>query len=212
MIEINTTKTRRRKGCLRAARHRARMASRAGRSRTVALLVFLWAFLTGPYGATAASGMRPILPSSALPAGETRLVNDYERGLGGDHCVSHRRSQGLGRYRGVPSIARLLRDLRRTAACEDATKILLSRIPDPVTRQWVRERILASEVNRLAVWVRPGTDDREVFKAWRSEADSDHLDQLNDDGQPPDQDVLLKLVGMVRSLDAVNAPIRHMDR
>jgi hypothetical protein len=173
MIETNTTKTRRRKGCLRAARHRAKLSRRAGRGRTVALLVFLWAFLTGPFrwpSPLAVSSYRTDRsPSWSVNGGENWPVTVYERG-GGTSLARPRLPPAKGRYRTRPAMSRLMVDLRRPAARRDAAEALATRVQDPVTRAWIASLIASGEINRLSIWVRPGSTEETVISAWRRDA------------------------------------------
>lgn len=199
MIETNTTETRRRRGCLRAARHRAKLSRRAGRGRTVAFLVFLWAFLTGPFGAGAQSRQKP-LPSSPMPESESWPVTDYERGLGGHTDYLIRPRLRTERYRSRPSLARLIADLRRPGARDQAREVLLDRIKDQITRDWTVDQIETGEINRLSIHIRSGRSEETVFNAWQSEAETrrDEAAGMDEEG---DSACLLRLATVLRDLD-----------
>lgn len=63
-------------------------------------------------------------------------------------------------------------DLRRPAARADAAAALAPRISDPAVRAWAAERIENEEINRLAIWVRPGRSEEFVLAAWQEEAEA----------------------------------------
>jgi len=98
-------------------------------------------------------------------------VTDYERG----HPRPFRRlsSPNGSRYRSRPPMQRLMADLRRPAARADAAAALALRISDPAVRAWAAERIDKQEINRLAIWVRPGRSEEAVLAAWQEETEAD---------------------------------------
>lgn len=79
-----------------------------------------------------------------------------------------------GRYRAVPSMSRIMRDLRRPAAHDAARAALLVRIgSDPVTLAWAAALVDSGAEWRLALATRPGIPDAEVVSAWQAEARAD---------------------------------------
>jgi len=158
-----------RKGCYRVAMRRARRARRTGLNPVLVGLLFVLAFLSAPFE-------RRVLPASVVrpesgkASPESWPVTDYERGHPGPF---KRRSPPNGsRYRARPSMQRLMADLRRPAARADAAAALARRIPDPAARKWAAERIDKDEINRLAIWVRPGRSEEGILAAWQDEAEA----------------------------------------
>ncbi|SFJ47499.1 hypothetical protein SAMN03080618_03093 [Aquamicrobium aerolatum DSM 21857] len=93
--------------------------------------------------------------------------------MGGDMPLGPRPAASrAGRSRSRPSFTQLMADLRRPAARKDAAVALMSRIADPVVRQWVAEQIAKGEINRLSIWTRPGRSEETIMAAWRGEADA----------------------------------------
>lgn len=82
-------------------------------------------------------------------------------------------SEVRGRYKVRPSIHRLLKDCCRAGARNEATAILMSRVPDTNMREWVRARLAAGDMVRLRVHARPEASDDSVIDAWRAELDMD---------------------------------------
>lgn len=186
----------RRKSCYAVASHRARMARRQGRSHLIALVLFLWAILSGPFRPLLVSGP----PSSDDTDGADWPITDYERGLGGETFLRPRRALGVGRYRSRPSLARLIADLRRPAARKDAVVELVARITDPTIRAWVVERIDKDEINRLSVWARPGCSEETTMAAWRGEALAALADAAPDASATPDTRTLLQVAKLLENL------------
>lgn len=90
-------------------------------------------------------------------------ISDYERGY--TTSPKPRRE----RYSEQPSMKRLMRDLRRPAAREDATQLLLARIDDVALRGWIIEQIREDRINRLAVHIRTGLHDNLIISSWEAE-------------------------------------------
>lgn len=79
-----------------------------------------------------------------------------------------------GRYRAMPSMSRLMRDLRRPAAHDAARAVLMARVDsDPDTLSWAAGLVDAGSEWRLALYARSGTSDADVVAAWRAEARAD---------------------------------------
>lgn len=163
-------RTKKRRGdCYEVAMRRAQRARRTGFNPVLIWLLFVWAFLSAPF--------RPrVLPRRALgPENEQASqddwpVTDYERGHPGP--FKRRSSPNGSRYRVRPSLQRLMADLRRPAARADAAAALALRISDPAVRAWAAERIDKAEINRLAIWVRPGRSEEAVLAAWQGETEA----------------------------------------
>lgn len=202
-----TSRKERWRRCHALALQRARMARRQGRNRLVALLVFIWALLSAITSSSKDAGFPLKAPSphprtSGTPEANDWPVTDYERGLGGDVFLRPRRSvSGTGRYRSRPTLAKLMADLRRPAAREDAAHALLTRISDPVTRTWAVERIAKNEINRLSIWVRPGRSETDTLAIWRDEADAALADEQAAAASPsPDRGSLLDVAKLLETL------------
>lgn len=196
----------RRKGCHAIARQRARHARRQGRSQTVVLLVFLWAFLSGPFRSPSVAFL-PGRSASVLPRQPNQAeadewpVTEYERGAS-EYVIRPRSiaAGGNGRYRSQPSFSRLMTDLRRPAAREDAAAVLKTRIADPVIRAWVTDRIAKEEINRLSIWVQPGCSEKTILEAWRDEADAALAETEEADGASSNKVSLLQVAKLLESL------------
>lgn len=163
-------KTRRRKqrSCWEIACWHARQARRQGMNPVLVALVFLAALL---------SIMPPLSFPTTAPqrrrscSGEDWPVTDYERGYPGPELK--RKGHKGDRYGARPSMRRLMRDLRRPASRADAEQALLGRLSDADLRIWVSERIANDQINRLSIFVRPGSPDEAVIAGWRSELTAD---------------------------------------
>lgn len=159
-----------RKGCYEVALRRARLARRVGSGASVVWLLFVWALLSAPFA-------RKVLPlhMPARMGGQTSQedwpVTDYERGLSGP--FKRGSFPDDSRYRVRPSLKRLMGDLRRPAARADAAAALALRIPFPEVQTWAAKRIDKGEINRLAIWVRPGRPEDAVISAWQEEANAE---------------------------------------
>lgn len=114
-------------------------------------------------------------------------ISEYERGLGGEYLfLPRRRYGGNNRYCSAPSFTRLMLDLKRPAASRDAREVLLARISDPVTLEWVSNQIASGDLYKLAMWVRPWMSERDVLEAWRMAAVAEAAtlnEELSDCGQ-----------------------------
>lgn len=110
--------------------------------------------------------MRPVTPSRS-DADNDWPKSDYERGF------SITPKQSRERYSEQPSLKRLMRDLQRPAARDDATKLLLARIDDAVLRGWIIEQIQDDRINRLTVYVRSGLNDATIIASWQAELNAE---------------------------------------
>lgn len=196
----------RRKGCLAIALQRARMARRQGRNRVIVMMVFLWAFLSGPFRLPPVFQPDRGLFSPPMPSGHAECadwpITDYERGAGG-YLMRRRsaRSSGTGRYRFRPTLAKLMRDLRRPGARKEAAAALEARIADPVAREWVAGRIAKDEINRLSIYVRPGRLEETILAAWRDEADAALAEAASSTGTAtPDTASLLEVARLLEAI------------
>lgn len=115
-----------------------------------------------------------LAPFQARPAGSRDPVSyvPTPRELGVPGPLRHRPSGRLhGRYGALPSMSRLLRDLRRPAARAAARAALMTRIGgDDVTLVWAVALLDSGDERRLALHARAGVPDADVIAAWRSEA------------------------------------------
>ncbi|PQA72320.1 hypothetical protein [Brucella oryzae] len=155
-------KKRRQKSCGEIALARARQARRQKKHPIQVGWTFIAALLS-------------IRTPVTLPATPCRSavdndwpISDYERGY------STSRKLRLERYSEQPSMKRLMRDLRRPAAREDAMQFLLARIDDIDLRGWVIKQIRQDQINRLSTHVRPGLDDAFVIASWQVELDTEN--------------------------------------
>jgi len=174
----------RKRHCWDARLVRARLARQRSRQRRagwpLAWLLFALAFLS-PAVVVAA-------PNSERERTQRADGNDYGGGSrpvspiesDAPHTLRPRWVPQSGRYGGSrPSLARLLRDLRRPAARREAADTLLTRLPagEATLRDWVAEQVNASSSTALATWVRPGMPEEDIIAAWRGaarrEAESD---------------------------------------
>lgn len=161
-----------RRSCWNAARIRVQRRRRPEGGRLIFLALIILELLSPPVSRSRVV----VAPADPEPA---RRPNEYERG----ESFRPRNRPQRGRYTSQPSLARLMRDLRRPAARWDARWTLEGMIDDVITRRWVAERLDDGEVNRLAIYVRPGLSEESVFSAWTAEARTPVDD--DDGGTPP---------------------------
>jgi len=152
---------RRQKSCVEIAVTRVRQARR----RKMNLILIAWAFVAALLSPRSTierqhSGL------SQNDAADDWPISDYERGYSTSPKLRRER------YSEQPSIKRLMRDLRRPAARENAMQFLLARIDDVALRGWVIEQIREDQINRLAIHVHPGLPDTAVIASWRAELDA----------------------------------------
>ena len=155
-------KKRRQKSCLEIALARARQARRQKKSP----ILIGWAFI-----AALLSIRRPVILQATQchsVADDDWPISDYERGYLRSPKPSHER------YNQQLSMKRLMRDLRRPAARDDATQFLLARIDDVGLRGWVIEQISQDQINRLAIHVRPNLPDTAVIASWQAVFDAEN--------------------------------------
>ena len=157
------TKKRRQKSCAEIALIRARQARRQKKNP----ILVGWIFIAALLATRSTSVIQPARPCYS-DADNDWPISDYERGY--STSPKPRRE----RYSEQPSMKRLMRDLRRPAAREDAMQFLLARIDDIALRRWVIEQIREDRINRLAVHVRPGLSDTAVIASWWAELDTDN--------------------------------------
>ncbi|MBA8820901.1 hypothetical protein BRY73_22480 [Ochrobactrum sp. P6BS-III] len=150
------------KSCAEIALVRARQARRQNRHPVVVGWVFIAALL---------SIRTPVmLPATPYPseAENDWPISDYERGY--STSPKPRRE----RYNTQPSMKRLMRDLRRPAAREDAMQFLLARIDNVGLRGWVIKQIREDQINRLSIHVHPGLPDTAIIASWQAELNAEN--------------------------------------
>lgn len=151
----------RQKSCLEIALVRARQARRQKKHPVIIGWIFIAALLS-------------IRTSDTLPAKQSYsvadnewLISDYERGYSTAPKPSHER------YGVQPTLKRLMRDLRRPAARDDAMQFLLARIDDIALRGWIIEQISEDRINRLAIHVHPNLPDSVIVASWQAELNAE---------------------------------------
>lgn len=178
-----TTRKRKRRGCWRVRLARARQARAAARKanagRLLAWLLFLLALLSIPVADFRATPARATVKRKPMPVpplvpddgGASRPPSPYE--LGAPPSLRPRWSPHAGRYGGSrPTLARLLRDLRRPAAGREAADVVMARIPagDAELRDWVQEQLDDGSLTALMMWAQPGLTETDVFACWKEAA------------------------------------------
>lgn len=168
-------KKRRQKHCGEIALTRSRQARRQKKHPILVGWIFIATLLS----------IRPSNSSPAMPHVDTLAddwpISDYERGFS-----TSLKPHGQ-RYREQPSMKRLMRDLRRPAARDEATKFLLARIDDVALRGWVIEQIRSERINRLEVHVHHSLPDTAIIASWQAELDAENIandETLNDAVEP----------------------------
>ncbi|WP_408913683.1 hypothetical protein [Brucella pseudogrignonensis] len=154
-------KKRRQKSCAEVALTRARQARRQKKHPILIGWVFIAALLS-IRSSTSSQAMLPLDDS-----GHDWPISDYERGY------STSPKQPRERYNTQPSIKRLMHDLRRPAARDDAMQFLLARIDDITLRGWIIEQIREDRINRLAIHVHPNLPDCVVVASWQAELNAE---------------------------------------
>lgn len=170
-----------RRSCHAIARQRAQRARREGRNGLLVFLIFIWALFCAPF-------VRP--PVIPLPSPTSRHSQSHNvhgsaamavgDGPKADVPAPRPRYAGSMRYKTRPNLKKLISDLRRPVARKDATAELLSRITDPVTRQWVADQVAEGEITALAIRLRRGCPEEITFAGWQAEANAPtHADDLD---------------------------------
>lgn len=157
------TKKRRQKSCAEIALTRARQARRQKKNP----ILVGWIFIAALLSLRSAPVMEPTTPCRSA-ADNDWPISDYERGYSTSPKPHHER------YDTQPTMNRLMRDLRRPAAREDATQFLLARIDNIALRGWVIEQIREDRINRLSIHVHPSLSDSAVIASWRAELDAEN--------------------------------------
>lgn len=167
----------------RARGHVARKRSREGLGSPLqGEVLFAVCFLSSLMSSLVVAGLRSLFPKwfpfrlteeevamIRLLRGEREeppYITDYERG--GPPGPWHHNS--VGRYSARPSINRLVKDLARPAACDEALDVLLLRIGDATTREWVVRCVQEGRLHRLRMDVRPRAKEEVILEAWTAEA------------------------------------------
>ncbi|TWH04019.1 hypothetical protein L614_001000000430 [Ochrobactrum sp. J50] len=184
---------RRQKSCSDIARARARQARHQKKNPLVVGWIFIAALLS----------IRTGNPLPAVPhhdAGDDWPISDYERGF------SLSQKPRRERYSEQPTMKRLMRDLRRPAAREDAMQFLLARIDDVALRGWVIEQIREDRINRLAIHVHPGLHDATVISSWQDELDAENIaaDEAIDD-TATQKELMRELMGIATTKQLSNS-------
>jgi hypothetical protein len=190
----------RRKECYEVAMRRARRARRTELNPVIIWLLFVWAFLSAPFGLRVLP-VRVPGPMNGQASQDDWPVMEYERGHPGP--FRRRSSPDGSRYRSRPSMQRLMVDLRRPAARADAAAALALRISDPAVRAWAAERIDKREINRLAIWVRPGRSEEAVLAAWQEETEAALAEKTvcrNATDTAPDSADMLRVARLLEAL------------
>ncbi|WP_435657807.1 hypothetical protein [Brucella pituitosa] len=99
-------------------------------------------------------------------------ISDYERG----HSTQPKPIKP--RYGKQPTFKTIMRDLKRPAARDDATKALMEVIHDDDLRDWILEQVRCENFNRLSVHVRSNQSSSDVILAWRNAFSDEHPDDL----------------------------------
>lgn len=152
---------RRQKSCWKIALARARQARRQKKHPVLIGWVFIAALLS-----LRTFVMQPSTPQQS-DTNNDWPISDYERGY--TTSPKPRRE----RYSAQPSMKRLMRDLHRSAARDDATQFLLARIDDVALRGWIIEQIREDRINRLAIHVHPSLHDVTIIALWQAELDAE---------------------------------------
>ena len=175
-----TMRKKKRRNCWDVRLTRARQARAAARKRKAGwLLVWLMfglALLSPPqpvYSVASARRRKAVAapPLAADDGGLHPPASPHE--LGAPGALQPRRRLELGRYGGRrPALARLLKDLRRPAARQDAADMLMARMPagDDELRDWVQEQLDSGSITALALWARPGFTEADIFADWKEAA------------------------------------------
>lgn len=188
---------RRQKSCAEIAMARARQARRQKKNPMLIGWIFITALLS-----LRTPVMLPVTPHRT-DADTDWPISDYERGY--STLPKPRRE----RYSEQPTLKRLMRDLRRPAARNDATQFLLARIDDIGLRGWVIEQIREDQINRLAIHVHPGLPDAAVIASWQAEfnAENTAIDKAVNDTATQ-----AELMRIVTELTAMNPPAKSRTR
>lgn len=158
------TKKRSQKSCAKIALTRARQARRQKKNP----ILVGWIFIASLLSIRSTPVMQPAMPCRSA-ADNDWPISDYERGYS-TSPKPHRE-----RYNTQPTMNRLMRDLRRPAAREDATQFLLARIDNIALRGWVIEQIREDRINRLAIHVHPDLPDTATISLWQVELDTENI-------------------------------------
>lgn len=170
-------RNRRQKSCTQIALTRARQARRQKKHP----VLIGWVFIAALLSIRSTPVVLPATPCRS-EADDDWPISDYERGYA--TSTKPRRE----RYGEQPSMKRLMRDLRRPAAREDAVQLLLTGIDDIALRGWIIEQIREDQINRLAIHVHPGLPDTAVIGSWQAELDAENTanDEAIDDALQAD--------------------------
>ena len=172
------TKTMKRKRCWDARLARARQARQRARSRRAGWLLMWIVFVLAFFSPAVVLAPREVLQQGVAASGTLRHESSVssQSGLPGMGAPLVHRPRKSGRYDSTrPTLARLLRDLRRPAARQVAADMLLARLPtgEAGLREWVAEQLDDGSLSALALWARPGMGDDEIIATWKGAARRD---------------------------------------
>lgn len=105
------------------------------------------------------------------------------------------------RYKVRPSMHRLLKDVGRRFARNEAVGILMSRLPDAELSAWVALQIDADDLTRLRLHARPGVCDKAVIAGWRGEVARDRHGEETEIADQRDQAALKRAILKILSDD-----------
>jgi len=156
-------------------------------------------FLVGLVFVTAVLSMRSPVRFPTIPSSEDDWpITDYERG----QSTSPKRIRD--RYRSQPPMRRLMRDLHRAAARDDAEHLLLARITDADLRDWIEDQIRQDRINRLSIFVQPGIPDETIIAAWRAELDAENVEKEDAADEAGTQADILRALAKLASKDSAS--------
>lgn len=172
------TKTMKWKRCWDVRLARARQARRRARKRRAGWLLMWIVFVLAFLSPTVVLASREVRQQGVAASGTLRheSIPSSPSGLPGMGAPLVHRPRKSGRYdNSRPSLARLLRDLRRPAARQAAADMLLARLPtgEARLREWVAEQLDDGSLSALALWTRPGMGDDEIIATWKGAARRD---------------------------------------
>ncbi len=172
------TKTMKRKRCWDVRLARARQARQRARKRRAGWLLMWIVFVLAFFSPAMVLAPKEVRHQGVAASGTMRHESSptSQSGLLGVGAPLVHRPRMSGRYdNSRPSLARLLRDLRRPAARQDAADMLLSRLPtgEAGLREWVAEQLDDGSLSALALWARPGMGDDEIIATWKGAARRD---------------------------------------
>lgn len=177
-------KSKRGRNCWTIAKAQARRPNDGRNFLNWLPLVILGVVLAGATGRP-----NPVI-RRAIPDVPEQPRNEYE---GGRPSTSKTR----GRYKVRPSMHRLLTDVGRRSARDEALAILMSRLPDMDLKAWLITQLDGGDMIRLRLHARPDVPDDMVVEGWRGELANDKRVQ---DAETADEHVQAKLAKALADL------------